>query len=311
MADQFDINVRSKADISGAKQQEQALKDVELQARKTQAATTTAAATPTPRAATPAAAAAAEAEAGASVSALGSLIGSFAGIGILGAIEFIAGKIQSWAENLRRTAEEQRSLNREIDQAVRSYEKIRTPEQWDRENEKIEEQIQKLRDRRAVTTDSREIDQLNQEIAAYERQQTDLAILARRGLERAQIEQQVAIAIRGQIIAIAEEGRASERAQAAAEKRAAVERELTDERARGKSSAVDLARDRGEITDTQAVAAKAKIQRDADNENFNRSQRLADQKVQHINDEIARTGAAREEAQKNFDEAQRQQRIDA
>src|SRR5581483_4131518 len=32
---------------------------------------------------------------------------------------------------------------------------------------------------------------------------------------------------------------------------------------------------------------------------------------QHINDEIARTGAAREEAQKNFDEAQRQQGIDA
>jgi hypothetical protein len=243
-------------------------------------------------------------------SLIGSLIGSFSGIAILGLVENVASRISAWAENLKRAAEEQRGLNREINQAVKSYEKIRTPEQWDRENNKIEENIQKLRDKRAITTDRAEINAINQQIAGYERQQTALAILAQRGLERAQAEEKVKLAIRDQINLLAQGDRSSQHALAAAENRAKVENQLTDLRAKGISSAVDVARERGLISETQAVALKAKIERDADEENFRRSQDVSDKKISSINNEIARTKAQREEAEKGFKDAQQQQAHD-
>src|SRR5439155_12969448 len=189
----------------------------------------------------------------------------------------------------------------EIDETVKSYEKIHNVDQWERENDKIEKNIQALRDKRTITTDPTQIKTLDEEIAAYERQQNALAYLAQHGLRLAQIEERRALILKEQIASLALQDQSYERQRAAAEKRAAIDRELTDERTKGKEAAVDLAHERGLIDDVQAVAAKAKIQRDADDENFNRSQRLADQKVKSIQDEIAHTKDQREEAQQNFD----------
>ncbi len=137
---------------------------------------------------------------------LGSLMGAFgtsitvAAIGGLLLFE----KIKQWGEEIKKAAAEQLKLNREIDQSVKGYSDIRTAAQWDKENDKIEEQIALLRDKRKFSDDPKEKEVISKEIAARERQQQDLAILAQRGYERAQAEEKVKIAIRDQIDAMAQ-----------------------------------------------------------------------------------------------------------
>ncbi len=137
---------------------------------------------------------------------LGSLMGAFgtsitvAAIGGLLLFE----RIKSWGESIKNAAEDQVKLNREIDQSVKGYANISTAAQWDKENDKIEEQIQLLRDKRRFSTDPTEQQNLSKEIEARQRQQQDLAILAQRGYERAQAEEKVKLSIRDQIDAMAQ-----------------------------------------------------------------------------------------------------------
>ncbi len=136
---------------------------------------------------------------------VGSLMGAFSfaitGAGI--AALFLFEKIGQWAAEIRKTAEEQRALSREIDRSVKGYESIRTAAQWDKENEKIEDQIQLLRDKLKLTSNTTDRENIQKEIDARQRQQQDLAIQAQRGFERARAEEQTTKAIREQIEAMA------------------------------------------------------------------------------------------------------------